>query len=197
MVQRAQKKIQRFRHLMHGYMLSPKDAFHQYDPDRTGFLTFPAFSRLIHKLCELAIDPVPSFAVLKDIFNLIDHRKDDLIDLNEWNSVFGGANNWEDSKQFEQISRVISRNRKVILLNASSGILTFADTKAMLENVLQVRNLDDAHWRQVLRVADAGGGLVDIRKLLEIYKGRDGVRRMHPRPLTGNAKSSARSFTSY
>jgi Ca2+-binding EF-hand superfamily protein len=99
MVQRAKKKIDRFRHLMHGYMLSPKDAFHQFDPDRTGFLTFPAFSRLVHKICDLAKDPVPSFAVLKDIFNLIDHRKDDLLDVNEWLSVFGGgSSNWEDTR---------------------------------------------------------------------------------------------------
>ena len=92
--QRANKKIERFRHLMHGYMLSPKDAFQQFDPDKTGYLNFPSFSKLIQKLCVLAKDPVPSFAVLKDIFNLIDHRKDDIIDMAEWMSVFSSGPVW-------------------------------------------------------------------------------------------------------
>jgi hypothetical protein len=67
----------------------------------------------------------------------------------------------------------------------------------MLENLLHIRNLDDDQWKHLLRVADCGNNMIDIRKLLEIYKGRDGARQMHPRPLSGITRSSARSFTSY
>ena len=73
---------------MHGYMLSPKDAFHEFDPDRTGYLDFAAFSKLMTKVCTLGNYPLPSFMVLKDIFAIIDHRKDDRLDINEWLSVF-------------------------------------------------------------------------------------------------------------
>lgn len=192
--QRANKKVERFRHLMHGYMLSPKDAFQQFDPDKTGYLNFPSFSKLIQKLCVLAKDPVPSFAVLKDIFNLIDHRKDDIIDMAEWMSVFSSGPVFQESKEFDNISALIARNRKVLLLNLSNPTVPFNDAKTLLENTLNIRNLDDDQWKQVLRVGDVGGGNVDFRKLLEISKGRSLASKMHPRPLSGITRSTGRSF---
>lgn len=83
---------------MHGYMLSPKDAFHEFDPDRTGYLTFASFQKLMNKICQLGNYPLPSLMVCKDIFAIIDHRKDDLIDLNEWQSVFCELSVWEETK---------------------------------------------------------------------------------------------------
>lgn len=65
---------------MYSYMLSPNDAFWQFDSIRSGRLVFGQFQAMVTRLCQLAGDNVPAFNVIKDLFDYIDIRKDGVID---------------------------------------------------------------------------------------------------------------------
>ena len=69
-------------------MLSPKDAFLNFNEDRTGKLTYEQFNRLIVKLAQLAREESPSFSIIRDLFDYIDLRRDGIIDMNEWMQSF-------------------------------------------------------------------------------------------------------------
>lgn len=51
-------------------------------------MTFEDFNRLVNKLSELSGDSVPAFSVVRDIFDVIDIRKDGVIDMREWLNTF-------------------------------------------------------------------------------------------------------------
>ena len=59
-------------------------AFKLFDEDNTGRMTFDQFNKFLIKLSQLSSTPVPSFAIIKDLFDFIDVRRDGIIDLNEW-----------------------------------------------------------------------------------------------------------------
>lgn len=69
-------------------MLSPKDAFLQFNEDRTGRLTYEQFNKLVVKLSQMAREDPPSFPLIKDMFDFIDIRKDGIIDETEWMQSF-------------------------------------------------------------------------------------------------------------
>jgi hypothetical protein len=69
-------------------MLSPKDAFLNFNEDRTGKLTYEQFNKLIVKLSQLAREESPSFPIIRDLFDYIDLRRDGIIDMNEWMQSF-------------------------------------------------------------------------------------------------------------
>lgn len=73
---------------IYNYLIAPKDAFRQYDRERQGFLTFSRFQELIETLFRLAREDVPPYAIIKDLFEFIDKRRDDQIDLAEWMDTF-------------------------------------------------------------------------------------------------------------
>lgn len=54
-------------------------------------MTFAQFNRLVTKSYEVAHLRPPTYPVVKDLFELIDARKDGVIDVKEWNQTFGKA----------------------------------------------------------------------------------------------------------
>lgn len=42
----------------------------------------------MQKLCILAKEPLPPYIIIKDLFEIIDIRKDNVIDINEWLQTF-------------------------------------------------------------------------------------------------------------
>lgn len=72
-------------------MSSPIDAFDNFDTSRSGNLTYTDFSSLIIKLYKSDNNPVPTYQVLKDLFDSIDIRKDGVIDKHEWNQTFASV----------------------------------------------------------------------------------------------------------
>lgn len=107
------------------------------------------------ELSKLAKEPQPTYAIIKDLFDTIDIRKDGIIDLNEWEQTFGNINEgsksltikatplsaWESSREFKNIGALIARNRKGLkaaLDGAGNGsIVNFAGAKALLDSLLQ------------------------------------------------------------
>lgn len=94
-----------------------------------GKLAFSDFNRLVGKAHELANEKCPVYAVMKDLFQQIDIRRDGVIDLAEWQQTFGhvtDGNNklsikatplttWENSPEFAKIGFLIAKNRKQLI----------------------------------------------------------------------------------
>jgi hypothetical protein len=167
-------------------MLSPKDAFTQFDVERSGILDFSKFSALVNRLCELANESVPAFTVLKDLYDIIDIRKDGVIDMREWLNTFKSDGvNWEDSKDFDEITKVIARNRKLLLITfdamGKNGRIAVNHAKDVLGSVLRQNKVTDEVLNKILGVAIREGA-VDYKLLLDIYKDRALTKQWHPRP---------------
>jgi len=183
----AQQRLTRIRENMFEYMLSPGDAFQQADESRTNRLSFPHFTSLVRRLCALAKDEEPAFPVLKDLFELIDTRKDGVLDLKEWASAFktAGMQNWEDSQQFLQVCAGISRSRKMLTLAfeavGKENYVSSSQAREIFSMALQNLRLQDWQWRRLLRIAEKPEG-VDYRLLLEVCKERSFAHSLHPKP---------------
>lgn len=82
-------------------MLTPKDAFRQIDGTHTGYLSFEKFKDMIEMLYRLATEEIPPFAIIKDLFEFIDKRRDGQIDLTEWMDAFSKFSNPNEKKRYE------------------------------------------------------------------------------------------------
>jgi dsDNA-binding SOS-regulon protein len=116
------------------------------------------------------------------LYEIIDIRKDGMLDLREWLNTFKGEQKLlEDSKEFEQLSMLIARNRKVIGITfeamSRNGKVDLQKAKDVLMSVARHLKVQDEVWDRILAVAVREGGL-DYRFFLEIYKDR----AWHPRP---------------
>lgn len=65
------------------HMSSISDAY-RYAQTQSEILTFSEFNQLVQKCFDLAKLQVPSFSVIKDLFDLIDVRRDGNLDFTEW-----------------------------------------------------------------------------------------------------------------
>lgn len=184
----ANQRIDKLKEMMFSYLLSPVDAFRQYDPDRSGALNFSEFSSLVSRLYVLAGEPCPAFTVIKDLFDIIDIRKDGQLDMREWQNTFRDTKTqgWEGSKEFDTISHLFARHRKVLLLTFEAmnkeGKVSYQQARNVLGSVLKQTSLSEEQWQRLIRIAEREGQ-IDYRMLLDIYKDRSTVRQMHPRPL--------------
>lgn len=152
--ERAKDKMARLKELMLLHMTSPGDSFRYFDESKMGKLTYQEFSKLVVQLHTLAAEQIPTYAIIKDLFDTIDIRKDGIIDMNEWEQTFGNVtegnktltikatplNLWENSREFKSIGSLIARNRKVLKteLDAKHGspVLTFQQAKALLDKLM-------------------------------------------------------------
>ena len=185
----AEQRVARLREHMFAYMLSPNDAFRQFDPSRRGQMTFSDFNALMKRISQLSGDPLPAFTVLKDLFDFVDARQDGYLDRKEWASAFKVSEmttNWEDTQDFDKVCAAVGRNRKLILLAfeamSRDSKVTYEKAKEVLSMALRDYRLSEEQWRKLLRVADRGG-MVDYRFLLDIYKERATLKVLHPRPV--------------
>ncbi|CAG9314254.1 unnamed protein product [Blepharisma stoltei] len=182
----ASEKIEKYTENMFSYMLSPRDAFNQFDKERSGYLSFEAFVNLMTKLCKLSKDQIPSFTVLRDLFEIIDLRKDGVLDVKEWISTFKShaPMPWENSQLYDDVCLSISKHRKGLLLTfealSGTGFVSFTEAKNIITSILKGTKLPDILWNQILRVA-LKDGKIDYKFLLEVYKNRALTKQMHPK----------------
>lgn len=182
----CQQRLNFLRTNMTHFMLSARDAFNQFDPERTGKLNFNSFTALVQRVSELAREPAPSFPVIKDLFDIIDIRKDGFLDMREWLNTFKEAekNSWEDSKQYDEICKLISKNRKILQDTfdqvGRGGRVEYEKSKEVLSTILNGIRLNEEQWRKLVGVASRDG-FVDYRTMLDIYKQRYTSSQQHPR----------------
>lgn len=103
---RAHYKLAELKELMSRHMSSAVDAFDKFDSDRNGFLTYTDFSNLIVKLHEVAGRDTPTYQVMKDLFDIIDVRKDGKLDKHEWNQTFVEVRNKLITFRFKEERRI-------------------------------------------------------------------------------------------
>jgi hypothetical protein len=97
---------------------------------------------------------MPTYSIIKDLFDTVDIRKDGIIDQNEWEQTFGNItegsksltikatplNIWENSREAKAVGSLIARNRKVIKTQLDGlkkgSVLTFPEAKGLMDSLL-------------------------------------------------------------
>lgn len=129
MVKRANDRLAEFKEKMILYMTSSTDAYKLFDSTRESRMTYLDFDALIRELCKLSKTPVPCYSIIKDMFDTIDTRHDQIIDQYEWNEAFGGIltvgpkvtvkptrlTHWENGLEATQIGQCLARSRKLLI----------------------------------------------------------------------------------
>lgn len=181
------KRLAQYSKLMNSVMLSPKDAFKQFDVTRSDRLDFDSFAAMFNRLSKIGNLKALTQTELRALFSLIDIRQDGVIDMREWLNTFrtSASDMWEDSKQYEEVTRHIARHRKLLLKmfeeRAVEGHVLIPMAKEMLAPVLESYRLKEEHWKRLLAVAERQGA-VDYRLFLDVYKDRAMSAQMHPKP---------------
>ena len=63
-------------------------------------MSFDKFNDMIEMLYRLATEDIPPFAIIKDLFEFIDKRRDGLLDLTEWMDAFSKFSNPNEKKRY-------------------------------------------------------------------------------------------------
>jgi hypothetical protein len=171
-------------------------------------MTFEHFQNLMKTLYSFSEEPLPSFAVLKDLFSFFDKRKDGYIDQSEWLETFkriempihsnflqhivlnpnGEAySKYEQSKEFDEIIKAIAKNRKFIIsqlssLENSGRKVDFGVVKTLLGTVLRGQRLavPPKFWKLLIGFAERDLGKVDYRYMLDRYRDRSVLINNYP-----------------
>lgn len=162
MVKRANDRLAEFKEKMILYMTSSTDAYKLFDSTKEGAMSYLDFDSLIRELCKLSKAPVPCYSIIKDMFDTIDTRHDQIIDQYEWNEAFGGIltvgpkvtvkptrlTHWENGLEATQIGQCLARSRKLLIEsfksqsthsdhNGESRFVTFPQAKQAMQKVLE------------------------------------------------------------
>jgi hypothetical protein len=92
-------------------------------------MTYLDWDKLIRELCKLSITHVPCYSVIKDMFDTIDLKNDQLLDVSEWNETFGGIlttgarvsvkatplTYWENGLEATKLGQCLARSRKLLI----------------------------------------------------------------------------------
>ena len=207
---RTRLRIHRLKDLIYQFLLSPKDAFHKYNDDRSGKMIFAQFQNMINTLSQYSSEQFSDFLVMKDLFDFIDTKRDGYIDIHEWMETFKRIeipakslhlqkvtlseigkeqSTFEHSQLFDRIVKCISRNRKFLQAQFSElngrGKISYDHTRMIIQSLVNscgIR-LDDKYWPLLINFAEKDGH-VDYRYLLDKYKERTSVVDLHPNVST-------------
>ena len=136
-----------------------------------GKFTFLDWDKMIRELCRLSKTPVPCYSVIKDMFDSIDKKHDQILDRDEWNETFGGIlttgpkvavkatpyTYWESGLEAQKIGECFARSRKLLIESfkevsthsdhmGDSRFVTLAQAKEALEPVLKAYFKDKFHY---------------------------------------------------
>ena len=133
-------KLCEIKDLIIKYYTTPLLAFELNIENKTNnYLNFAYFKNLIYGIYQKEKKNIPSFPVIKYIFDYIDYKKDGIITIDEWSNIFSKINGilevnnsksckiirkqrfksltlkeWENSNEIIKIFKLISKNRKLI-----------------------------------------------------------------------------------
>ena len=190
---RSKNKMAKLKEQMTSHMKSPQDAFELFDKSKTSNLSFANFNELIKELSKLSGESTPPFAIIKDLFDEIDIRKDVVIDLKEWNQTFlrvqaGDARfslkkvpqrlaEFEVNREAKIILEAIRRNRKFLIekFNERSvdGVYVgFEEAKEVVRAVQRGVEIDDDQYKVIFKGAMRENEMVEYKML-----GRDLKRK--------------------
>ena len=84
--------ISEIKSLIYKYYSSPIICFQNNDIEHLGKLDFEKFKNIIFDMYKRNEQKLPNFTLLKNAFDIIDLRKDGIIDINEWCKALGSYN---------------------------------------------------------------------------------------------------------
>lgn len=90
LIQRTKERLTDLKHKIYDFLISAKEAFRQYNEENNGKMTFEQFKKLINDLYQKTNEPLPTYDILRDLFQFIDLRKDGILDIHEWMQTFRG-----------------------------------------------------------------------------------------------------------
>lgn len=136
-----------------------------------GKLTFLDWDKMIRELCKLSKTPVPCYSVIKDMFDTIDKKHDQILDRDEWNETFGGIlttgpkvavkatnlTHWESGLEAQKLGECLARSRKLLIEgfkevsthsdhSGESRYVTLAQAKEAMTPVLKAYFKDKFHF---------------------------------------------------
>ena len=84
--------ISEIKALIYKYYSSPIICFQNNDISHSGKIDFEKFKNIIFDMYKRNEQKLPNFTLIKNAFDIIDLRKDGLIDMNEWCKALGSYN---------------------------------------------------------------------------------------------------------
>ena len=194
------EKLSEIKQLIIKYYSSPLLAFELNIKDRKNhFLNFEDFKELMYQIYMKDSKNIPSFPLLKSLFDYIDYKKNGFIIVEEWNQIFSkikgsldidnetnpikfNKNNflkeWENSGDIIKIFKLISKNRKLIkdkykLFSLSPNCLLIHsnDLIKILKEILFDVNLNNEQWKLIVSIGKKGkSDFIDFKTFTTIIE---------------------------
>ena len=201
------EQLKEIKQLIYKYYSNPRLTFELNDNEASGKIDFDKFKKIIYDLYKREIKQAPSYAVLKYLYDYIDIRKDGIIDLNEWNKIFAGAEGkldisssevkpsqmrilrqWETSKDIIEIYKIIAKNRKIIkdkvklfTFEPNSMLIKANDMIYILKTILNKIELSQTHWKMIVSIGDKDkSGIIDFNTFISVVDTTAKMGTSHP-----------------
>ena len=187
--------------LIFKYYTSPLLAFElNIDNKNDNFLTFEYFKNLIYQLYLKENKNIPSYPLLKCIYDYIDYKKDNIISIDEWNNIFSNINGnldinlknsnnnnskninlkeWINSSEIIKIFKLISKNKKLIKekfkifsIAPSCLLIHSNDLISILKESLYNINLTDGQWKLIINIGKKNDNseFIDFKTFITIIE---------------------------
>ena len=201
------EQIKEIKQLIYKYYTNPRLAFELNDNEILEKIDFDKFKKIVYDLYKRDIKPLPSYSVLKYVYDYIDIRKDGIIDLNEWNKIFSLAESkldisetevlpsqikilrqWETSNDIIEIYKLISKNKKLIkdkvrifTIEPNSMLIKENDMIYVLKDVLNRVKLSQTQWKMIASIGDKDkSGIIDFNAFISIIDSTAKMNKSHP-----------------
>ena len=201
------EQLKEIKQLIYKYYSNPRLAFELNDIEALGKIDFDKFKKIIYDLYKREKRDGPSYAVLKYVYDYIDIRKDGIIDINEWNKIFAGAEGkldltadevipsqlrilrqWETSNYIIEIYKLIAKSRKLIKdkvkifsIEPNSLLIKANDMIYVLKSILNKVRLSQTQWKMIVSIGDKDkSGIIDFNKFISVVETTAKMDTSHP-----------------
>lgn len=196
--------------LIYKYYANPRLAYQFNDKFSNNEMTLDRFKNIVNELYEKEKRSPPNYSIIKNCFEYIDLRKDNVIDINEWSKSFSNSESildpkgkcqentlnslreWESSKDITLIFEVLSKNRKLIK-DISNKYLFYegihqkifiSDLIKVMNSVLSSSNhtLSKTQWKMLAAFADKDKtGMIDFEEFMMIVNNSAKTTKSQPK----------------
>ena len=201
------EQLKEIKQLIYKYYSNPRLAFELNDKEAVGKIDFDKFKKIIYDLYKREKMELTSYGVLKYVYDYIDIRKDGIIDINEWNKIFSGAEGkldispddvlpsqmrilrqWETSNYIIEIYRIIAKNRKIIkdkaklfTIEPNSMLIKASDLIYVLKSILTKIKLSQTQWKMIVSIGDKDkSGIIDFNTFISVIDTTAKMGTSHP-----------------
>ena len=183
-----------FKQLIIKYYTNPKLAFEFNDIYNKKLMEFETFKKIVIDVYkrENRSCPPPPYSLLKSMYDFIDIRKDNIIDINEWNKTFcefegkldyeidksNGLKKWEATNNLMEIYKLIARNHKIIQEKIKEHSITGDCTIIHIDNLINALKealpkvyLSHTQWRMIASLGEEISlGLINYNSFIKVIK---------------------------